>query len=147
MVDRARRRHDGATIRAVSCARARGPTGEIMGAQIVISGSPPEYGQALDHTAQALNERHRFRGTLIPRNDDWPRSDQDHRATGRTMGKPGQQLGVLRLGLKVLGRALHIEGVLRGLDGLLRLDTTGRARGPAQSGGLNGERHRGPAAR
>ena len=146
MVDQARKRDDGARVRKVSCARARDPTGEIMGAQIVMSGSPPEYGQALDRTAQALNERHRFRGTLHPRNDDWPCSDQNHGAAGRPVGKPGQQLGILSLGLKMLSRAFHIEGVLRSLDGLLRLDTTSRARGPAHSGGLDGERHRGPTA-
>lgn len=71
-----------------------------MGAIIIMSGGQP-FERATQRTAQALNDRFRFSGTLAAANDRL-RVEQQHGPAGRTMRDPELQLGIVSILSKML---------------------------------------------
>lgn len=101
---------------AQSCAWARGPDDAVMATDDDISGGPPD--EAVQATAEALNRRFHFRGTLLPRNDNWPAgSHQDEGSTRGTVREPGLKLGIVRVIAKVLGGILQAQATGKPISG------------------------------
>lgn len=101
---------------AQSCAWARGPDDAAMATDDDISGGPTD--EAVQATAEALNRRFHFRGTLLPRNDNRPAgSHQDEGSTRGAVREPGLKLGVMRVIAKMLSGILQAQAAGKPIRG------------------------------